>query len=583
MEPLGALSGAAGGMADAVAGIIEQRLRQAQVANQVADAQARLAETERANKATEAYRTSALAQTTAWQNAQDAENKRYHDQLNADRLSKEGQALNESMPPGTDFSPSDPMAKYLTATDKPSYAEAPPAALAADPTQQGPVPLPGTIANAPSPVAGRLLTKTPTFRQIDTMTDNARQAAAALAAANKPKEFKLSPQGAAVNTSLEQAGPMTDQVLAALREQYPGIDTNPDQYNTLSAKGKALAAQTMYNLGFSSPDEARMAIEKLLQPIQAGQYMRSSRSQQMLQLALSHMGDPGQTPAAQYNRLKTLRGLMPEMKEGLYRAEQKIDPNDPYAGSYFQHELAGAGGGAPDTAQTGKTTTGVATPGASPGATPATGKMKVYDQRGNLISGNPNEGSSAVPAASAAPTIPDQGTNPSRAESAAAPATPPPPPIPTIATMRPGQMRVAPDFLPELQRREGGFYAEPYDDSGTGGAIGYGMHSWQGKPVAPDLRITQEQADAEMQRQIAQEYAPRVDRALKVPVTQDQYNALISVAWNSPRAADALIAKLNAHQPLSEQDFQQTATIKGTPNKGLSQRRQLEAAPFLNP
>jgi len=569
MEPLGALSGAAGGMADAVAGIIEQRLRQAQVANQVADAQARLAETERANKATEAYRTSALAQTTAWQNAQDAENKRYHDQLNADRLSKEGQALNESMPPGTDFSPSDPMAKYLTATDKPSYAEAPPAALAADPTQQGPVALPGTIANAPSPVAGRLLTKTPTFRQIDTMTDNARQAAAALAAANKPKEFKLSPQGAAVNTSLEQAGPMTDQVLAALREQYPGIDTNPDQYNTLSAKGKALAAQTMYNLGFSSPDEARMAIEKLLQPIQAGQYMRSSRSQQMLQLALSHMGDPGQTPAAQYNRLKTLRGLMPEMKEGLYRAEQKIDPNDPYAGSYFQRELTGTA--PPDTAPSGKTTAGAATPGASPGTTPATGKMKVYDQRGNLISGNPNEGSSVpAPAASAAPTIPNaQNQTPS--------------PTPTIATMRPGQMRVAPDFLPELQRREGGFYAEPYDDSGTGGAIGYGMHSWQGKPVAPDLRITREQADAEMQRQIAQEYAPRVDRALKVPVTQDQYNALISVAWNSPRAADALIAKLNAHQPLSEQDFQQTATIKGKPNKGLSQRRQLEAAPFLNP
>ncbi|HXJ71620.1 MAG TPA: glycoside hydrolase family protein, partial [Candidatus Dormibacteraeota bacterium] len=238
-------------------------------------------------------------------------------------------------------------------------------------------------------------------------------------------------------------------------------------------------------------------------------------------------------------------------------------------GSYFQRELTGTA--PPDTAPSGKTTAGAATPGASPGTTPATGKMKVYDQRGNLISGNPNEGSSVpAPAASAAPTIPNaQNQTPS--------------PTPTIATMRPGQMRVAPDFLPELQRREGGFYAEPYDDSGTGGAIGYGMHSWQGKPVAPDLRITREQADAEMQRQIAQEYAPRVDRALKVPVTQDQYNALISVAWNSPRAADALIAKLNAHQPLSEQDFQQTATIKGKPNKGLSQRRQLEAAPFLNP
>jgi hypothetical protein len=56
LAPLGALSGAAGGMADAVAGIIEQRLRQTQVANQIETTKALQAETQRQHMADEADR-----------------------------------------------------------------------------------------------------------------------------------------------------------------------------------------------------------------------------------------------------------------------------------------------------------------------------------------------------------------------------------------------------------------------------------------------------------------------------------------------------------------------------------------------
>jgi hypothetical protein len=70
------------------------------------------------------------------------------------------------------------MAPYLSSVDKPVQAPAPPDALAATPGE-GPTNLPGTIANAPSPVMGRLLTKTPTFKQAD-MTDKANRAQQAL-------------------------------------------------------------------------------------------------------------------------------------------------------------------------------------------------------------------------------------------------------------------------------------------------------------------------------------------------------------------------------------------------------------------
>jgi hypothetical protein len=54
--PLGSLGGAAGGMADAVSGLIEQRLRQTKVAGDIAQAQAQLQETIRAHQADELNR-----------------------------------------------------------------------------------------------------------------------------------------------------------------------------------------------------------------------------------------------------------------------------------------------------------------------------------------------------------------------------------------------------------------------------------------------------------------------------------------------------------------------------------------------
>src|ERR1044072_3837659 len=91
---------------------------------------------------------------------------------------------------------------------------------------------------------------------------------------------------------------------------------------------------------------------------------------------------------------------------------------------------------------------------------------------------------------------------------------------------------VSPAGLTTLKQREGGFRAAPYQDSGTGLAIGYGMHTWQGKPVTADLRVTQEQADQELERQLRETYLPHLS-GLTAPITQPQSDSLASIAWNS--------------------------------------------------
>lgn len=154
------------------------------------------------------------------------------------------------------------------------------------------------------------------------------------------------------------------------------------------------------------------------------------------------------------------------------------------------------------------------------------------------------------------------------------------PVLPGGIRLAPSRMQLSPQGAQILKVREGNFQAEPYQDSGTGLAIGYGMHSWKGKPVTKDLRITERDADLELERQVKMTYAPLLDKALKVPVTQEQYDALMTVTWNSPTVMRRLVAKLNKGQPLTEADFQQTATINGQPNRGLAARRSQEFAPF---
>ena len=78
-----------------------------------------------------------------------------------------------------------------------------------------------------------------------------------------------------------------------------------------------------------------------------------------------------------------------------------------------------------------------------------------------------------------------------------------------------------------------------YPDPATGGkpwTIGWGD---TGPDVVPGLVITQQQADDRFTRRLVTEFEPIVNAAVKVPLTQRQFDALVSIVYNTgPGAAD---------------------------------------------
>jgi len=76
--------------------------------------------------------------------------------------------------------------------------------------------------------------------------------------------------------------------------------------------------------------------------------------------------------------------------------------------------------------------------------------------------------------------------------------------------------------------------------------IGYGD---TGPSVRPGLTITEAEAEERLARRLAFEFEPGVEQLLAVPVTGNQFSALVSFAYNAGLAALAestLLRKLNA-------------------------------------
>ena len=310
--------------------------------------------------------------------------------------------LAEQIPGGTVMPAVSPTAGFLRTggragilQDKGIGAPEPPSSLVS-PDNEPAQDIAGTIANSPMPTA-RLVTKVATSKQLDTQADNERQARAtdasisaklealhqaaehlrmqgevnaanilrakaeadaaqarATATNNKGSSMQLSQAGKTAKSAIETAGPLTDQVMQMILKEAPDIEQNPQKYNTPMNKLESLYQTAKYKTGFYDDTDPRQQLVSLLQPIQAGQYTRSSRSRQMLELALKHMADPTQTLLTQYQRAKELKAIMPEMLEGIVRAEQPVDPNNPLGGSYFDpnrpqpvasHGAAASGGG----------------------------------------------------------------------------------------------------------------------------------------------------------------------------------------------------------------------------------------------
>lgn len=142
-------------------------------------------------------------------------------------------------------------------------------------------------------------------------------------------------------------------------------------------------------------------------------------------------------------------------------------------------------------------------------------------------------------------------------------------------------MKTSPAGIALIQQFEGR-RLEAYKCPAGVWTIGYGHTSAAGKPdVKPGMVITRQEANDILVRDLVR-YEDAVDRLVKVPLTQNQFDALVSFTFNVGEAALAkstLLKRLNA----DDYDAVPAELMKWTKGggrelPGLVRRRRAEAA-----
>lgn len=141
------------------------------------------------------------------------------------------------------------------------------------------------------------------------------------------------------------------------------------------------------------------------------------------------------------------------------------------------------------------------------------------------------------------------------------------------------------DLIKEFE----GFSAKAYPDPATGGepiTIGYGTTARAGVGVKPYLGMVITQDDAERYLQLAvQKFAAQVEAMIRVPVSENQFGAIVSLAYNIGTGAfssSTLLKRLNAGDYAGAADaILMWDKAGGKVMKGLQRRRKAERALFL--
>lgn len=126
-----------------------------------------------------------------------------------------------------------------------------------------------------------------------------------------------------------------------------------------------------------------------------------------------------------------------------------------------------------------------------------------------------------------------------------------------------------------------------YRDGGGVLTIGYGATRLSnGSPIKPGLRWTKEQAEGALEHTVAAVRSV-VESLVKVPLTENQLEALTSLAYNIGTAAlsgSNLLRRLNAGDYAGcAAEFMKWDHDNGAVVPGLLNRRQAERALFLKP
>ena len=135
----------------------------------------------------------------------------------------------------------------------------------------------------------------------------------------------------------------------------------------------------------------------------------------------------------------------------------------------------------------------------------------------------------------------------------------------------------------KLKKHEG-LSLKAYQDVAGVWTVGYGVTGMvEGTKIGPSTKISPEMAEALLEARVA-EVADQVTRAVKVPLTQPQFDALVSLVYNigiTQFSRSTLLKKLNKkdYQGAAEQ-FPRWKYAGGKESIGLLKRRMQEMALF---
>ncbi|BEM27702.1 lysozyme [Serratia marcescens] len=138
----------------------------------------------------------------------------------------------------------------------------------------------------------------------------------------------------------------------------------------------------------------------------------------------------------------------------------------------------------------------------------------------------------------------------------------------------------------ELIKRFEGLRLKAYQDSVGVWTIGYGWtQRVDGKKVGPGMQIDQATADRLLKCGVVQ-YEQGVNQLVKVKITQGQFDALVSFAYNlglRSLSTSTLLKKLNAGDKAGAADeFGKWVNADGKRLDGLVARRAAEREMFLS-
>lgn len=147
-------------------------------------------------------------------------------------------------------------------------------------------------------------------------------------------------------------------------------------------------------------------------------------------------------------------------------------------------------------------------------------------------------------------------------------------------------MLVSPAGLAAIQRHEG-LRLDAYQDSAGVWTIGYGSTRYtDGTPVKQGDMLASKSAADVLFRETLREYESAVSRAVLVPLSQPQFDALVSLAYNIGTQAfsgSTLLKRLNAHDyAAAANEFLRWNRAGDQVLDGLRRRREAERAMFLS-